>query len=163
MKTFHFEDDGETPNHPDWPLVVFKEAFNSVSARKLEQTFRQNQWAGLWRNGIFSYHHYHSNSHEVLGVVRGEATVQFGGKEGEILEFSAGDVAVLPAGCGHKNLESHGLLVVGGYPEGQTNYDLVRSESERLGDVLERIRGVPAPKADPVHGPDGPLLGVWLR
>jgi uncharacterized protein YjlB len=163
LKTFHFEDDANTPNHPEWPLVVYEAAFepSEVSAGTIENTFHDHQWTGTWRNGIFSYHHYHSNAHEVLGVASGKATVQFGGEEGEVMDLQAGDVAVLPAGCGHKNLRSQSLLVVGGYPSGQTNYDLIRSKSERPLDVLERIRSVPPPSADPVHGSEGPLMEVW--
>jgi uncharacterized protein YjlB len=51
--------------------------------------------------------------------------------------------------------------VVGGYPEGQSNTDLIHSETERPADVMERIRSVPPPEADPVHGSEGPLLEVW--
>src|SRR5262249_7352803 len=52
----------------------------------------------LRRNGIYNYAHYHSRTHEVLGVARGHARVRFGGERGKELRLKVGDVVVLPAG-----------------------------------------------------------------
>jgi long-chain acyl-CoA synthetase len=43
---------------------------------------RRNGWSGTWRNGIYAFHHYHSTSHEVLGIAAGSAAVRFGGEGG---------------------------------------------------------------------------------
>jgi len=32
----------------------------------IETTLRANGWGNGWRNGVYSYHHYHSTAHEVL-------------------------------------------------------------------------------------------------
>ena len=105
---------------------------------------------------------YHSNAHEVLAICRGEARVRFGGDGGEVLEVSAGDVVVLPAGTGHQNLgASADFLVVGAYPAGQEDYDLCRGEAGERPRVLDSIRRVPLPERDPVAGPDGPLIRHW--
>lgn len=163
-RTFQFEDDGQIPNHPRWPLVVYKNVLpeGGDRAAACEELFHKNGWGGTWRNGIFSYHHYHSTSHEVLGVVRGEARVAFGGEQGHELEISAGDVAILPAGTGHRRLSSSSdFLVVGAYPRGQENYDLCTGEPDERPEALERIREVPLPDADPVYGSKGPLLDYW--
>ena len=61
--------------------------------------------------------HYHSNTHEALGVFRGSARLQFGGDDSAIAvqeEVKAGDVMVIPAGVGHKQLEGRdGFTMVG--------------------------------------------------
>ena len=164
--TFAFENDGAIPNHPSWPLVVYRGVFDGEGdyASALERCFRENGWAGCWRNGVFSYHHYHSTSHEVLGVARGEARVTFGGERGETLSVGAGDVAVLPAGTGHCRIEaSSDFLVVGAYPRGQEDYDLCTGKPDERPEALERIRRAARPDTDPLYGTEGPLLNHWSR
>ena len=149
----------EIPNHPRWPLLLYRGAIQG-GAGDVEQRITSNGWAGTWRNGVFSYHHYHTTAHEVLAVVSGTAKVQFGGPQGQAVDLSAGDVAILPAGTGHKRLEaSDGFLVVGAYPKGQEDYDTQRQapgEAER-----QRIEQTPRPAADPVFGEKGPLVDHW--
>ncbi|WP_352953305.1 cupin domain-containing protein [Mesorhizobium sp. M1322] len=118
---FWFKDDGLVPNHPFWPLVVYRGAVRLPEefdpAAVLEELFEANAWEDSWRNGIYDYVHYHSRIHEVLGVAAGTAKVRFGGKKGRTLSLKAGDVAVLPAGTGHQCLSaSDDFLVVGAYP-----------------------------------------------
>jgi uncharacterized protein YjlB len=80
---------------------------------------------------------------------------------GERFELQAGDVAILPAGTGHYNVGSSGdFLVVGAYPRGQ-EWDLRRGDPAEHDEAVANIRRVPLPAADPVHGPDGPLLSLW--
>ena len=75
--------------------------------------------AAAWRDGVFPFHHYHSNAHEALGIYSGEVTVLFGGDAGVTVTARPGDVVVLPAGTGHKKLSATGTLgVVGAYPAG---------------------------------------------
>mgnify|MGYP006292542815 CR=1 FL=1 len=98
-------DDGTYPNS-DRPVMAYRQALRPsvrVPARRLERVFWSNGWTGAWRNGIFSYHHYHSTAHEVLGVSMGAAAVVIGGPDGWTLDVAAGDVLVLPAGVAHKN------------------------------------------------------------
>ena len=55
------------------------------------------------------------SAHEVLCVVGGNASIAFGGPEGEKIEVEAGDVVVIPAGVGHCNAGSSGdFTVIGG-------------------------------------------------
>ncbi len=165
--TFLFKDDGAVPNHPRWPMLVYKGALDLSKSRDpeddIEKMFAANGWGhGGWRNGIYPFAHYHAMIHEVLGIARGTATVRFGGDAGEVLDVEPGDVAVLPAGTGHQRLSASGdLVVIGGYPPTGT-YNLCRGDhpADRLA-ALKTIPDVPQPGSDPVTGRDGPLLGLW--
>ncbi len=95
-------------------------------------------------------------------MVGGSASIAFGGSEGKVVEVEAGDVVVIPAGVGHKNEgSSGGFSVVGAYPRGQESYDLRTGEEGERPEVLENIRNVPLPEADPLHGRQGPLAESW--
>jgi uncharacterized protein YjlB len=160
-----FADDGAVPNNPMLPLVLYRRAID-VSGQKdpaapIERIFAQNGWGDSWRDGIYSFTHFHSMIHEVLGVAAGHARVRFGGKAGEELEIEAGDVAVLPAGTGHQRLSaSRDFLIVGAYPA-QGTYDLCRATPAEHDRALPLIPKVPLPDADPVYGKRGPLLQLW--
>ena len=137
-----------------WPLLVYPQVTGSISPEYFENLFTRNRWPAAWRNGVFPFHHYHPNSHEVLGVYEGEVTVQFGGDAGPGRNGHPGDVIVLPAGTAHKKLSARGSLgIVGAYPEGS------RPEKKR---GFEKHGGeAPLPACDPVHGPGGPLFKYW--
>jgi uncharacterized protein YjlB len=164
-ETFVFRDDGLIPNNT-LPLIVRRGAIPPSAgdpARAFEATFRSNGWRGTWRDSIFDYHHYHSTSHEVLGVAAGSATVRFGGEGGETIGLAAGDVVVIPAGVGHARLKaSDDLLVVGAYPNGM-DYDLIRADPAAIEAARRRIAAVPVPASDPVDGPEGPLVKLWRQ
>jgi uncharacterized protein YjlB len=51
-------------------------------------------------------------------------------------------------------------VVIGAYPpNGQ--YNLCRGSKAEHAQALAVIPNVPPPEADPVFGPDGPLLALW--
>jgi len=155
---------GEIPNHPRWPLLVYPGAVaisGTDPAAAFEMLFSRNLWPAAWRNGVFPFHHYHSNGHEALGIYSGEVTVQFGGDAGVTLVARPGDVIVLPAGTGHKKLSSRGTLgVVGAYPGG-AQPDTCMPPFARTSSKMEAIARVPLPEADPVFGANGPLFEHW--
>lgn len=157
-------DDGTYPNNERLPVLVYRQAVRPAGespARVLEQIFQAHDWTGTWRNGIFSYHHYHSTAHEVLGIAHGGASVQLGGPDGLLLDVRAGDVFVLPAGVAHKNCGADGeFLVVGAYPAGQ-QWDLKRGKPEDRPVADRNIEAVSLPETDPVYGAQGPLLERW--
>jgi uncharacterized protein YjlB len=158
-----FEDDGRIPNNPRLSLVIYRLALPASDhlAKDFEKRFSGNGWTNSWRDGIFDYHHFHSNTHEVLGVAQGEARVCFGGEAGEVLAVSAGDVAILPAGTGHKcESASDDFLVVGAYPDGR-DYDICRGDPAEHDRAVARIAGVPLPKKDPIFGKSGVV--VWQQ
>lgn len=161
---YRFKDDGLVPNHPRWALIVYRGAVRlSASldtAAVFEALFDRNGWGDSWRNGVYPYVHYHSRIHEVLGIARGSAIVQFGGPRGRKLRVKAGDAAVLPAGTGHQCLESSDdFLVIGAYPP-RGVYDECTTIRERA-HAKKTIPKVPRPSKDPVYGKAGPLLRVW--
>ena len=161
---FSFEGDNETPNNPTLPLLVYRDvvpAGEGDAADWFERTFAAHGWADGWRNGIHPFLHFHTGTHEVLGIAAGRATVRFGGAPGQALDVMAGDVVVLPAGMGHQRLDaSADLLVIGAYPRNG------RFDQKRPGDMgreaaRRAVAAVPLPKMDPVAGLDGPLLRLW--
>ena len=137
-----------------WPLLVYPQVLRDPKPEAFEELFNRHRWPAAWRNGVFPFHHYHSNSHEALGFYQGEVTVQFGGDAGVTVTATPGDVVVLPAGTAHKKLSSRGSLgIVGAYPAGSTP---------------DTCRGVPRnkletalPACDPVYGAGGPLFTYW--
>jgi uncharacterized protein YjlB len=164
VATFTFADDGDIPNHPHWPMIVYHEAVDKMeadAASAFETIFARNAWGNGWRDGIFPFPHYHSNAHEVLGIARGEAVVRFGGEAGRELKVSKGDAVLLPAGTGHQRLQASGdLLVIGAYPPG-ASYDLKRSGEPDGALIRERICKVPKPRADPLGGAKGSMTTLW--
>ena len=164
-----FADDGPIPNNPTLPMLLYPSAIDlstnpSDPAALFERLFAQNGWiGGCWRNGIYPFPHYHSTAHEVLGIAAGHAEVRLGGQTGQVFTVKAGDVALLPAGCGHQNLgASSDLLVVGAYPPGP-DWDLCRGEPGERPSAIENIAKVPLPATDPVGGTQGPVIEHWLN
>lgn len=155
-----FGDDRATPNSR-LPVLLYELQWRQGVdwAEAFEGLFRANGWTPLWRAGIFPYHHYHPNAHEVLGVVSGQARVTLGGEAGQTLTVKAGYVLVLPAGTGHRCVScSDDFLVVGGYPKGQEDYDVERPNPRGHAKAVARIARVPLPAQDPVRGAGLELL-----
>lgn len=163
-----FRDDGETPNNQNFPFLVYRQAVvldgKHDPAAIFEMLFAKNGWGKSWRDGIYDFLHFHTHTHEVLGVARGNARVQFGGKHGPILGITAGDVIVQPAGTGHHRMEkSDDLLVVGAYPlgEGSGTYNEPQPKDVSPEEARKAIAAVPSPQTDPVYGGDGPVIRLW--
>ncbi|MCQ2010872.1 MAG: cupin domain-containing protein [Sporolactobacillus sp.] len=159
VKTYTFKDDGTIPNNPYFQVLVYPGAFKGRTGQ-IVNTFKKNNWGNNWVDGVFPFHHFHSTSHEVLGVISGHATLMIGGEKGKKLKVSAGDVLVLPAGTGHKRLSaSSDFSIAGGYPNGQ-DYDTQTKETPTF---KKNISKVGKPKQDPVYGNRGPLLTIWKK
>lgn len=161
----HFDADPLVPNSP-LPLLLYRKEFDDAGekgAEWLEKTFAANGWKNLWRDSVYSFHHYHTNTHEVLGVYQGSALLQLGGGSGRKVEVEAGDVIVIPAGVAHKNLGARdGFAVVGAYPDG-AEPDLLREDADTAEEAAGRIVRVPIPEADPVRGPAKGLVEIWKQ
>ena len=160
------KDNGPIPNNPRLPLLIYRGVLSlplDDAPAVCEQIFAWWNWQGSWRDGIYPFHHYHSTSHEVLGIYAGHANVRLGGEGGGGIEavLSAGDVVVIPAGVGHCNLGASGDFgVVGAYPDGHT-WDLLRGRPGERPQADRNIAALPLPIDDPLYGPDGPLRQVW--
>ncbi len=155
-------DDGEIPNNPQFSLVIYRSVValtQSDPAAVFEKLFAGNGWKNSWRNGIYDFLHFHTQTHEVLGIARGHASVQFGGRNGPIVDVAAGDVVILPAGTGHQRKSaSRDLLVVGAYPSGGGPRHVEPGEIGHAKAIAE-IAAVEAPAKNPVYGTDAPPFG----
>jgi uncharacterized protein YjlB len=158
----YFKDDGIIPNSK-YPLLLYRNAFSERDERGaewLEEKFLSNNWSNSWRNGIFTFQHYHSITHEVLGIYSGECLVLLGGEKGEKVTVKAGDIIVIPAGVGHKNLGDKKLGVVGAYPNGMP-VDIMKGEPGERPRTDQNIAAVPFPGTDPFLGASDGLKKIW--
>lgn len=162
ITTALIEPDGNFPNNDRFPVLIYEpEDLDLSEASDFEKIFHRNNWKNSWRNGIFSMHHYHSITHEVLGIYGGEVKVQLGGPNGQTFTLKKGQVVVLPAGVSHKNLGSTpDFACVGAYPGG-SDWDMNYGKPEEVDQAHENISGVGLPDQDPLYGEYGPLFDHW--
>lgn len=152
------------------PVLFYPGAFREIvetddPAQNGIDLFKENGYTNAWVNGIFPYHHFHSNTHEVLACVSGEASVQLGGSNGKIIKFSRGDVLLLPAGTAHKRIKaSKDFKIVGAYPNG-IKYNTYKPEDVSSDDEYKRIKQeikkVSVPALDPVQSKGGAVKKYW--
>lgn len=165
IQDYVFNANGHFPNSR-LPLLIYRNACvlgkQKHRACKLLQTiFHKNNWKNTWSNGIYSFHHYHSNTHECLGVAAGKAWVIFGGTAGKKLVLEKGDVLIIPAGLAHKcSKASADFLCVGSYPGGM-EYDINLGTKEELEKAKKRLAKIPKPMLDPLFGKEGFLKSFW--
>src|SRR3954453_6925723 len=132
LETLQFQPNGRVPNSR-FPVLIHRGGVTAEAgvdiAEAIEATFRRHDWLNNWRElGVYDYPHFHSTTHEALGMARGGLARRLGGEGGGVVEVTAGDVLVLPAGTSHTRLDhSPDAWMVGGYPEGR-DWDLIRDE-----------------------------------
>ncbi len=156
------KDDGTFPNSNLFLLIYTRafEVFGKEDAEFIQSVFESNNWKNSWKDGIYNYTHYHSNTHEVLGISNGSATVQFGGPSGIKKFLQTGDVVIIPAGVAHKCIScSDDFECIGAYPNGM-NYDIKRGITSERPKADDNIKNTPLPDSDPVYG-NGPLQLYW--
>lgn len=163
VERFYLEDDGIFPNSK-LSVLLYKDVLKLPQlfpAFAIKRLFKSNKWSNAWKNGIFEYHHYHSITHEALGVYNGRATIQLGGEKGIEVRLEKGDVLIIPAGVAHKNLDKENdIKCVGAYPDGK-DYDInYGKEGERPG-TDKNIAKVEIPETDPVFGTVRGVQRLW--
>lgn len=155
---------GNFPNNSDLPFLHYSQVFNvehKNATEVIKATFLENQWYRPWVDSIFTYNHYHSNNHEVLGIAHGTVVVLIGGDEGRVFELSQGDAIVIPAGVSHKRLESSkDFKCVGAYSI-DNDYNMKYGYPSELEASINQISQLPLPGTDPIFGTNGPLLKLW--
>jgi uncharacterized protein YjlB len=157
------EDDGIFPNSK-LPVLLYKGVLDLPAlfpAAYIENIFKDNHWSNSWKSGIFTYHHYHSITHEALGFYKGETMLQIGGEAGTKVKVEKGDVLIIPAGVAHKNLgDENDIGCVGAYPEGRS-YDMNYGKPGERPLTDTNIAEVPLPERDPVLGMKGGTSEYW--
>ncbi len=161
VEKFIIEDDGRFPNSSLF-ILIYKNSFNKgATPDTIKKAFKNNNWTNSWVNGIYDYHHYHSNTHEAVAISTGTVKVLLGGPSGKEINLSQGDVLIIPAGVAHKCISaSEDFECVGAYPNGIT-YDLKKGEENERPETDNNISEVALPDNDPVYGAEGPLALNW--
>jgi uncharacterized protein YjlB len=146
------------------PLLIYHGAFDATPAELESRLAAVGEVVPQWLYTMYSTTHYHSTTHEVLGVVAGQARLCFGG-EGNPGRFEPtvhrGDLLIVPAGVGHRLLEDQGdtpFKMVGSYPPGK-QWDMCYGEAGEEKKARE-IQNLAWFHHDPLYGDDGPALHV---
>jgi uncharacterized protein YjlB len=152
----------------EMPVLIYQKVLNlpeqkSKAAVIIQKIFARNAWSNSWRNSIYDFHHYHSVTHECMGICEGTATIITGGPGGRRVKLSQGDVIMLPAGVAHKCLKfSQNFLCVGAYPGGK-DFDLKTGTDIEYKQAMENIKKLPLPENDPVFGKEGFMKVYWKK
>lgn len=156
---------GGVPNNK-LPVMIYHRVIPSNvvdNADYLEHLFRSNGWPPQWRYPVYTFTHFHSNTHEALGVFAGTARLQLGGENGKIIEVKVGDVLLLPAGIGHKQISAdEEFMLVGAYPP-EMKADLCHDEPAQLAVRTKAVIAVPLPDTDPVTGHSEGSMLAWHK
>lgn len=157
------KENGEFPNSV-LPVLHYKKILKLPSlfpAAYIKKLFTSNNWTNNWRSGIYTYHHYHSITHEAMGVCHGSTIIRLGGDNNTIIMIEKGDVIIIPAGVAHKNMgREKDVICIGGYPEGR-DFDMNYGRPGERPHADHNIKSLPLPSTDPVQGTEGGLVNIW--
>ncbi|MEO8173704.1 MAG: cupin [Sediminibacterium sp.] len=164
IREYYIKDNGQFPNST-LPVLLYKHILKIpffCPGRYVRKLFQENGWTNNWLNGIYTYDHYHSITHETFAAIKGQTVLLLGGENGKVIKFEKGDVIIIPAGVAHKNLgKEKDVICVGGYPEG-LEFDMNYGEEGERPGTDQNISNVAIPATDPVYGAaEMGLLSVW--
>lgn len=154
---------GMLPNSR-FPLLVHRGAVPGGGTAAVRHRFQTNGWLNNWEYpGIYTYGHFHSTTHECLGVAAGWMEVELFGRGGTRLRVETGDVIVMPAGVSHAMVgNSDDVMMIGGYPDGR-DWDNIQEDhmtEEVRRAAAKRIMMLPIPSRDPVTGD---VMREWIE
>jgi uncharacterized protein YjlB len=133
------------------------------AARQIKQRFKENDWTNTWRDGVYAYDHYHSNTHETMAVIKGQTRLLLGGENGQEIVLQKGDVIVIPAGVAHRNLgKMKDVICIGSYPGGR-NFDMNYGKAGERPKADQNISKLELPDLGPLYGINDPLLKIWKK
>lgn len=147
------------------PLLIYHSAF-TASASQLSARLKEiNAVVPQWQYTMYSQSHFHSTTHEVLGIVSGRARLCFGGEQNPARVepvVQSGDLIVVPAGVAHRLLQDldGGFGMLGSYPAGKSWDMCYGVESEDEGQITKDISRQAWFDRDPLYGDDGPAIHV---
>jgi len=148
-----------------FPVLHYEQALDLPAffpGKFVRSLFQKHNWSNNWRNGIYTFHHYHSNTHEAMAVIKGQAMILLGGMHGRNVLLKKGDVIVIPAGVAHMNLGNEkDIVCIGGYPSGK-DYDMNYGKANEHPLVDKNIRQLPLPEMGPLYGLSDPLIAIWF-
>lgn len=148
------------------PLVIYHKAFNASPNQLIARLKEVGEVSPQWVYSMYSQTHFHSTTHEVLGVVSGRARLCFGGEDNPNrfdTDVEKGDLIIVPAGVGHRLLdeldtEEERFKMVGAYPK-QKQWDMCYGQSGEE-DKVKGIKDLGWFHKDPLFGGDGPVPHV---
>lgn len=162
VERYAFSGNGRVPNSR-LPALIYRNVIRGTTP-EFEETLRTNGWPPDWHSalGMYPRHHFHSDTHELIAVTRGEMTAILGGHDGKSVRLRQGDVVVIPAGVGHLGTAiTDDLRLTGSFPEGFGVHDFRLCRPDEYSELAAVAERVPVPAYDPIYGPSGPLPTIW--
>ncbi|KAJ5091550.1 hypothetical protein NUU61_006420 [Penicillium alfredii] len=148
------------------PLMIYHGAFDASAAELSAHLKMVGEVVPQWVNTMYSQTHFHSTTHEILGVVAGGARLCFGAEQNpQRFEPTVhrGDIIIVPTGVGHRLLDDlveggEQFKMVGAYPP-HKDWDMCYGQPGEE-EQVQGIQNVPWFSRDPLYGNNGPILNV---
>lgn len=165
VEHIYLQKNAKYPGSP-YPVLLYRSVFKLsgfFTCIKIRRHLKRNGWSNFWKDGIFVYNHYHSNTHELLALVKGGTRLQLGGDQGVTVPVKAGDAILVPAGVAHKNLDNeYAVTCIGAYPGG-ADFDICYGHADERPLTDVNVSNVLIPVRDPVFGKVGELHYYWAE